>query len=96
MRACQWRRRWGNEHDRTLCPQSNFTRDGASLRRANAHLCRLAETRAQGDEAILYVLSHGLRVSEVCALSVGDVIPPKGDGLAALSIRGKGSKAQTA
>jgi len=49
---------------------------------------------ARRDRAILYTLSHGLRVAEVCALDVGDVIPPKDGGLAALSIRGKGSKAR--
>lgn len=50
---------------------------------------------AQRDRAMLYTLAHGLRVSEVCGLNVGDVIPPKGDSLPALKVRGKGSKARS-
>jgi len=46
------------------------------------------------DRAMLYTLAHGLRVSEVCSLNVGDVLPPKENGLPALKVRGKGSKAR--
>jgi integrase/recombinase XerD len=50
---------------------------------------------AQRDRVLLWVLAQGLRVSEVCGLNVGDVIPPKGTALPALRVRGKGSKARS-
>jgi site-specific recombinase XerD len=50
---------------------------------------------AARDRAMLYTLAHGLRVSEVCGLNVGDVIPSKGTALPALKVQGKGSKARS-
>lgn len=50
---------------------------------------------AARDRALLYALAHGLRVSEVCGLNVGDLIEPKGNTLPALRVRGKGSKARS-
>lgn len=50
---------------------------------------------AARDRAMLYTLAHGLRVSEVCGLNVGDVIAPKDKALSALKVRGKGSKARS-
>lgn len=50
---------------------------------------------AARDRAMLWILAHGLRVSEVSGLNVGDVIEPKADALPALKVRGKGSKARS-
>lgn len=50
---------------------------------------------AARDRAMLYTLAHGLRVSEVCGLNVGDLIHPTGAALPALKVRGKGSKARS-
>lgn len=47
---------------------------------------------AQRDRALLWALAYGLRVGEVAALAVGDVIPPKGGKLPALRITGKGTR----
>ena len=47
------------------------------------------------DAAMLWCFAHGLRVAEVTALNVGDVIQPENGGMAAMRVRGKGSKART-
>ena len=47
------------------------------------------------DAAMLWCFAHGLRVAEVATLNVGDVIQPENGGMAALRVRGKGSKART-
>lgn len=44
---------------------------------------------ARRDLALLWCLSYGLRVSEVCNLNCGDLIAPAGDKLPALSVSGK-------
>ena len=44
------------------------------------------------DRALLWALAYGLRVGEVAALNVGDVIPPKGESLPELRITGKGTR----
>ena len=44
---------------------------------------------------MLWCFGHGLRVAEAVALNVSDVIHPNDDGLAAIRVRGKGSKART-
>jgi len=47
------------------------------------------------DVALFWALSYGLRIAEVTALQIGDVAVPNGNGLGALTVRGKGSKART-
>ena len=47
------------------------------------------------DVALFWALSYGLRIAEVTALKIGDVASPNGNGLGALTVRGKGNKART-
>jgi site-specific recombinase XerD len=54
-----------------------------------------AASHGHRDVAILYALAHGLRVAEVCALNVADVLAAKPGGLPALRVAGKGNKART-
>lgn len=44
------------------------------------------------DRALLWALAYGLRVGEVAALNVGDVLPAKAGKLPALRITGKGTR----
>ena len=46
---------------------------------------------AKRDKAMLWALAVGLRVGEVVALNVGDVLPPKDGQLAGLRVHGKRS-----
>jgi len=41
------------------------------------------------DAAMLWCFAHGLRVAEVAALNVGDVIQPENAGMAAMRVRGR-------
>ena len=50
---------------------------------------------ARRDLAMLWCFAHGLRLAEVAALNIGDVVPDVGDGLPHLRVRGKGSKDRT-
>lgn len=54
-----------------------------------------ADRQAARDTALLWCLSYGLRAGEIVGLDIADVIPPKGDGMAALEIDGKRSYHRT-
>ncbi len=55
----------------------------------------IATAKLSRDIALLWCLAYELRIAEATALQIGDVVQPNGNGLAALSVRGKGNKART-
>ena len=50
---------------------------------------------AKRDRAMLWCLAHGLRVAEVAALNLVDVLEPEGEHMPALRVCGKGKKQRT-
>ena len=50
---------------------------------------------AKRDRAMLWCLAHGLRVAEVAALDLADVMEPDDEHMPALRVRGKGKKQRT-
>ena len=50
---------------------------------------------ARRDLAMIWCFAHGLRLAEVAALNVGDMVPDVGKNLAQIKVRGKGNKART-